>query len=175
MDQAVAHLLLSSIKITAIAIGIVRLFGEVFLSYLPFGILITLAIVGCVYYLRVPPPNINVVEAMLGKDLTEVDSGSSQYVVRTVAHRGAGLDVPENTLAAFKMVIQLLKFRQDRTGRLKEIVVSQFGENTKKLAENACNLGFFFFGKTKNYRFLVTIFTPPKTVPSWRQFIQLLI
>ncbi|XP_044761296.1 glycerophosphodiester phosphodiesterase 1-like [Coccinella septempunctata] len=103
MDQAVAHLLISSLKISALSIGGVRLLGEVFLSYLPLGILITVAIVGCVYYFRVPPPNPNVVEAILGKDLSEIETGSSEYALRTVAHRGAGLDAPENTLAAFKM------------------------------------------------------------------------
>ncbi|KAK9879010.1 hypothetical protein WA026_003824 [Henosepilachna vigintioctopunctata] len=51
----------------------------------------------------VPPPSQEAVDAILGKDLCNVDSGNTEYVVRTVAHRGAALDAPENTLAAFSM------------------------------------------------------------------------
>lgn len=108
MDQASAHILFSALKIAVFSIGGVRLFEEVFLSYFPLGVLIIVAIVCSVFYYRVPPPSSDVVEAILGKDLSEIDNGSSQYVVKTVAHRGAGLDAPENTLAAFKMVSKKL-------------------------------------------------------------------
>ncbi|KAL3278617.1 hypothetical protein HHI36_016157 [Cryptolaemus montrouzieri] len=100
---AMVNLFLYSINISTIFCGSARILGEVFLSYIPIGILLTICIVGGVYYFRVPPPGPEVVDAILGRDLSEVDSNNSGYVVRTVAHRGAGLDAPENTLEAFTM------------------------------------------------------------------------
>ncbi|XP_074038862.1 glycerophosphodiester phosphodiesterase 1 isoform X2 [Leptinotarsa decemlineata] len=55
--------------------------------------------------LRVPPPEPSAVEAVLGKD-PHLETTSNDYVMKTVAHRGAGLDAPENSLAAFKLCNQ---------------------------------------------------------------------
>ncbi|KOC70738.1 Glycerophosphodiester phosphodiesterase 1 [Habropoda laboriosa] len=60
---------------------------------------------------RVPPPNLNIVEEVLGvnpfllkKDNTmSRDHGNGdQYCMRVVAHRGGGYDFPENSLTAFR-------------------------------------------------------------------------
>ncbi|XP_068967746.1 glycerophosphodiester phosphodiesterase 1 isoform X1 [Bombus flavifrons] len=60
---------------------------------------------------RIPPPNLNIVQEVLGvnplslkKDNTmSKDHGNGeQYCMRVVAHRGGGYDFPENSLTAFR-------------------------------------------------------------------------
>ncbi|KAG5877481.1 hypothetical protein JTB14_029987 [Gonioctena quinquepunctata] len=87
-------------------------YSSFFILLLPFSALsnkheiVTAAIVCLIVALRIPPPVPSAVEAILGKDpLSEFNNGND-FVVKTVAHRGAGLDAPENSLAAFKVCSQ---------------------------------------------------------------------
>lgn len=92
-------------------LAVIFLFGgwnilsQIFYSLIPFGILLACLLCGLVYCLRAPPASPETVEAIIGKELHLAANGD--YVMKTVAHRGAGLDVPENTLEAFKMCSDL--------------------------------------------------------------------
>ncbi|CAH1109392.1 unnamed protein product [Psylliodes chrysocephalus] len=76
------------------------LIKEIFTSYVPFTLVSTGIIVGFIAIFRVPPPDRLAVETILGKELNQ-EAGENGFTIKTVAHRGAGLDAPENTLEAF--------------------------------------------------------------------------
>jgi hypothetical protein len=72
---------------------------------------------------KLPPPDPATVEEILGQDplLQERDdskkgSEGEKYIMRSIAHRGAALDAPENSISAFRQV----RFKQ-RT-RLPELI-----------------------------------------------------
>lgn len=56
--------------------------------------------------MRIPAPPISAVETIIGEDLIaeKEDTDNNVFLLKTVAHRGAGLDAPENSLEAFNMV-----------------------------------------------------------------------
>lgn len=80
---------------------------EIFCSIVPFTIIFACLIALAVHFFSISPPDANAVEAVLGKE-PHLENDASDYVMRTVAHRGAGLDAPENSLEAFKLVGKLL-------------------------------------------------------------------
>lgn len=55
------------------------------------------------WWLRVPPPASEVVNEILGPDPIHGSPGNGRFLMRSVAHRGAPLDAPENSLKAFRM------------------------------------------------------------------------
>ncbi|KAF2896207.1 hypothetical protein ILUMI_09966 [Ignelater luminosus] len=76
---------------------------EMIQTFVPIGMLfVGLFSVG-IFVIRIPPPDNEVVEAIVGKPLTEEAECPDEYYMKTVAHRGAGLDAPENSLIAFDM------------------------------------------------------------------------
>ncbi|XP_045470742.1 glycerophosphodiester phosphodiesterase 1-like [Harmonia axyridis] len=102
MDQTLIKLLGHSFHLIILYYGTLRLLSE--LGFPATGLLFALGILAIVYYFRVPAPNPKDVEAILGKDMTDlptIDKKTPEYL-EVVAHRGAGIDAPENTLAAFK-------------------------------------------------------------------------
>ncbi|GLV31947.1 uncharacterized protein CBL_07707 [Carabus blaptoides fortunei] len=57
-----------------------------------------------IYFTRIPTPNAAAVDAVIGKDpAQDQDIADDGFVMRVVAHRGAGLDAPENSLVAFRL------------------------------------------------------------------------
>ncbi|CAH1969800.1 unnamed protein product [Acanthoscelides obtectus] len=92
----------SALTITYVTYGTCYLIKDIFCSIFPFSILLTVALVALIHFFRVPPPDPQIVDVILGKEPHENVDGND-YVLKTVAHRGAGLDAPENTLTAFKM------------------------------------------------------------------------
>lgn len=97
------NLILSALTIIYATYGSWFLLKEIFCSIIPFTILLTILIVCIIYFLRIPPPDDTAVEAVLGREL-HVENNEGVYVMKTVAHRGAGLDAPENSLVAFQLV-----------------------------------------------------------------------
>lgn len=103
MNVQFLNLIPSALTIIYVTYGSWFLIKEIFCSILPFTILLTGLIICLIHVLRVPPPDVSAVEAIVGKE-PHLDNSGGDYVMKTVAHRGAGLDAPENSLAAFKLV-----------------------------------------------------------------------
>jgi hypothetical protein len=63
-----------------------------------------------VHIWKIPPPDPATVEEILGQNplLQEHDSNKDEkdgaYIMKSIAHRGAGLDAPENSISAFRQV-----------------------------------------------------------------------
>ncbi|CAH1173543.1 unnamed protein product [Phaedon cochleariae] len=96
------NLIPSALTIIYATYGSWFLIKEIFCSFLPFTVIFTAALVCLMVCLRVPPPDSAAVEAVLGKEL-HLENTDGGYVMKTVAHRGAGYDAPENSLEAFKL------------------------------------------------------------------------
>jgi hypothetical protein len=64
-----------------------------------------------VHILKIPPPDSATVEEILGQNplLQELDSKkdgkAGAYIMKSIAHRGAALDAPENSISAFRKVL----------------------------------------------------------------------
>lgn len=92
-----------SALIWIILYGSFNLLGQFFAPTISSSYVVISATILSFYFARVKPVNKNVVEKVIGKDPLSSSSGSED-VVRVVAHRGACLDAPENSLTAFQMV-----------------------------------------------------------------------
>lgn len=103
MTKQILKLVPSALTVVFIFYGCFHFISEIFTSFIPLGILLTAVIVFATYGLRAPPPPKEAVEAIVGVDLLD-NENQIGYVLKTVAHRGAGLDAPENSLAAFDLV-----------------------------------------------------------------------
>jgi hypothetical protein len=63
-----------------------------------------------VQYGKLPPPDPATVEEILGQDPLlqdrddSKDSEGGSYIMRSIAHRGAAFDAPENSISAFRQV-----------------------------------------------------------------------
>ncbi|XP_028160606.1 uncharacterized protein LOC114353011 isoform X1 [Ostrinia furnacalis] len=92
---------------------------------LPFGIDVGLLGVAAYYLTRLKKPQYNNVVSIFGPEAGSKESElHPEKVVRCIAHRGAGLDAPENTLEAFKYCVDHdcyfveLDVRSSRDGQL---------------------------------------------------------
>ncbi|XP_019875399.1 glycerophosphodiester phosphodiesterase 1 isoform X2 [Aethina tumida] len=99
MNPALRPLIQSCVTVTFVLYAFLSLFREAFFSPLPFGFILTLGLICAIHLLRVPAPEKSSVEAIFGAELSEPEG----IKVTTIAHRGALLDAPENSLAAFEM------------------------------------------------------------------------
>lgn len=97
------NLIPSALTIIYATYGTWFLMKEIFCSIIPFTLLLTVIIVTSIYFLRVSPPDSAAVESVFGRE-PHLESTDGVYVMKTVAHRGAGLDAPENSLVAFQLV-----------------------------------------------------------------------
>lgn len=74
-------------------------------TVLPFGLDVGLVGVSAYYLTRLKKPDINNVISIFGPEPGSKESElHPEKIVRCIAHRGAALDAPENTIAAFKYV-----------------------------------------------------------------------
>ncbi|CAG9830582.1 unnamed protein product [Diabrotica balteata] len=95
------YLIPSALTVVYATYGSWFLIAEIFTTLIPLTLIFTGILVGIVVIFRVPPPEKDTVEAILGKEIDD-PTGDNGFVIKTVAHRGAGLDAPENTIEAFK-------------------------------------------------------------------------
>lgn len=74
-------------------------------TVLPFGLDVGILGIGAYYLSRLKKPLQSNVISIFGPEPGSKESElHPEKVVRCIAHRGAGLDAPENTLEAFKYV-----------------------------------------------------------------------
>ncbi|KAJ8919001.1 hypothetical protein NQ315_016905 [Exocentrus adspersus] len=102
MNTDFLKLIPSILTIIYATYGTWLLVTEIFLSFLPFTIIFTCIVALVLQLLSIPPPDAKALEAVLGKE-PHLSNEPSDYVMKTVAHRGAGLDAPENSLEAFRL------------------------------------------------------------------------
>ncbi|XP_034236226.1 glycerophosphodiester phosphodiesterase 1 [Thrips palmi] len=67
------------------------------------GTVIPVLLFVAAWWLRVPPPAAEVVNEILGPDPVHGVPEKGKFLMRSVAHRGAPLDAPENSIVAFRM------------------------------------------------------------------------
>lgn len=103
MNTEFLNLIPSALTIIYATYGSWFLIEEIFYSIVPFTVLFTVVIVGLIHFFRIPQPEASAVEATVGKE-PHLESNENDYVMTTVAHRGALLDAPENSLKAFRWV-----------------------------------------------------------------------
>ncbi|KAJ1522665.1 hypothetical protein ONE63_001831 [Megalurothrips usitatus] len=70
---------------------------------LSFGSVVPVLVFAAAWWLRVPPPPAEVVNEILGPDPIHGAPEKGTYSMRSVAHRGAPLDAPENSVTAFRL------------------------------------------------------------------------
>lgn len=95
-----------SFVVTIVLSGVLEFVSQICFSKVPIGLLMTMLLSLGIWYVRIPPPDLQAVKSVLGRSLSlEVPLfQKDDYFVKTVAHRGAGLDAPENSLRAFNLV-----------------------------------------------------------------------
>lgn len=99
------HILKSNCFITIFIFGIWYVFIDIIFHIIPLGILFAGSLSIVSFYLRVPPPEKKAVETILGVNPNYCNGDDNGHVlIKTIGHRGAGLDAPENSLVAFKLV-----------------------------------------------------------------------
>lgn len=72
---------------------------------LPWLLYGTLLILVALWFVKNLPTESQIVHEVLGVDPGNFD-GNGEYCMRVVAHRGGGHDYPENSLSAFRNVIE---------------------------------------------------------------------
>ncbi|XP_045506169.1 glycerophosphodiester phosphodiesterase 1 isoform X2 [Colias croceus] len=78
------------------------------LSILPFGLDIGLLGVAVYFFTKLPKPDPSNVTSIFGPPSgSKEGEANPKKVVKCIAHRGAGLDAPENTLQAFKYCVAM--------------------------------------------------------------------
>lgn len=78
---------------------------SLFHTVLPFGLDVGLVGLTAYYLTKLRKPELENVVSIFGPEPWSKESQQNpEKVVRCIAHRGAGLDAPENTLEAFKYV-----------------------------------------------------------------------
>ncbi|KAG8227487.1 hypothetical protein J437_LFUL002376 [Ladona fulva] len=100
--------------------GLWLIFLDTLFSSFPLLLFGSLSLFIAYYYMKLPPPDENLVEDLLGRDpwlegddfcvpngdaVSESDDSierKESFCMRVIAHRGAGLDAPENSLSAFR-------------------------------------------------------------------------
>lgn len=100
-------------------------------SVLPFGLDVGILGVAAYFYTKLPKPDSSNVYSIFGPEAGSRESENyPDRTIKCIAHRGAGLDAPENTLQAFKyvsiIIIHPLKSAKDETYFRKRLVSYQF-------------------------------------------------
>lgn len=84
--------------------GLWNIANDLFFNTLSVTLLIIVLLTGLVIFLRNPVPSKQIVEGIIGKDPLYDHGENDQVFIKVIAHRGSGLDAPENSLNAFQLV-----------------------------------------------------------------------
>lgn len=96
----------ANFKIFITIFGAWYVFIDVIYNFIPIALLVVLLSVGITFFMRIPPPDPAALDTILGNDpIVEETSNNDAKFTKVIGHRGAGLDAPENSLIAFKMVL----------------------------------------------------------------------
>ncbi|KAF5270431.1 hypothetical protein FQR65_LT05619 [Abscondita terminalis] len=87
--------------ITIIVYGVCHVTFEMIQTIVPIGFILIGVFTLGLYVVKLPRPDEEIVQKIVGRYLTEEEEYPDELYIKTVAHRGAGLDAPENSLAAF--------------------------------------------------------------------------
>lgn len=108
---AIVNVIWSSVKASFYIYGFWFYFSEILCLAVPTASVGALLIFILVHIGRIPPPDPATVEEILGQDplLQERDDKKKDcqdgaYIMKSIAHRGAALDAPENSITAFRQV-----------------------------------------------------------------------
>lgn len=104
MSNPIVHLFSTCLKAWLVFYGTLLLVFDLWPFFaLSFGTLVPVLLFAAAWWLRIPPPPSEVVNEILGPDPIHGAVEKGGYFMRSVAHRGAPLDAPENSIAAFRM------------------------------------------------------------------------
>lgn len=70
-------------------------------TIVPIGFILIGVFTFGLYVVKIPPPDEEIVQKIIGRPLTDEAEHPNEFYMKSVAHRGAGLDAPENSLVAF--------------------------------------------------------------------------
>jgi hypothetical protein len=108
---AVVDVIWSCIKASFYIYGFWLYFSEILCFAIPtagFGAILLFILV---HIGKIPPPDPATVEEILGQepllqehDDSKKDGKAGAYIMKSIAHRGAALDAPENSISAFRQV-----------------------------------------------------------------------
>jgi glycerophosphoinositol glycerophosphodiesterase len=108
---AIVNVIWSCIKASFYIYGFWLYFSEILCYAIPTTVVGALLLFILVHIGRIPPPDPATVEEILGQDPllqerddSKKDSKDGAYIMKCIAHRGAALDAPENSISAFRQV-----------------------------------------------------------------------
>ncbi|KAJ8946667.1 hypothetical protein NQ318_019979 [Aromia moschata] len=87
-----ARLFLAILTIFYFFRGCSLLINDIFFNAIPYSVVLIVVILLGIYLVRIPPP-----------DYKQLEHAASEFMVKSVAHRGGGWDAPENSLIAFEL------------------------------------------------------------------------
>lgn len=83
--------------------GFWNIANDLFFNTLYVTLFSLVVLTGLVVFLRLPVPSKQIVDGIIGRDPLLDYGESDQIFMKVVAHRGSGLDAPENSLIAFQL------------------------------------------------------------------------
>lgn len=105
MDLSLLALFKTSFLLWMYVFGLWSVLFEMFFTSMSMSLIGVCTFLSIIYFMRVPSPSQTSVECVVGKDpAMDCNNDNGNVFMKVVAHRGAGLDAPENSLIAFKMV-----------------------------------------------------------------------
>ncbi|KAF5273414.1 hypothetical protein FQA39_LY07431 [Lamprigera yunnana] len=100
-DTGLFGLFKSCVVIFIYIYGFCHITFEMIQTIVPIGFILIGVFTFGLYIIKVPPPDQEIVKRIMGHDLSGQVDNPDDFYVKTIAHRGAGLDAPENSLIAF--------------------------------------------------------------------------
>ena len=109
---AIVDVLWSCIEASIYIYGFWLYFSEILWFSIPTAGFVAILLFILVQIGKIPPPDPATVEEILGQNPlvqehdSKKDGKARPYIMKSIAHRGAALDAPENSISAFRQVPQ---------------------------------------------------------------------